>query len=153
WFQHAMSALTGFVSQIPGLFLAALQALELADLVLLPRAFAKVAGVFGNFIGRFVIWAGEATWDLLKIIFEVVAPGVITYLQKAAGAFRTILRNPMAFARNLVAAAKLGFQHFAANFGGHLKTSLVDWLTGALSGAAIYIPKALSLVEIGKFVL
>jgi hypothetical protein len=52
-----------------------------------------------------------------------------------------------------VAAAKLGFQMFAGNFVGHLKTSLVEWLTGALRGAGLYIPQALSLVEIGKFVL
>ena len=75
------------------------------------------------------------------------------YLKKAGGALHTILQNPIAFAGHLVAAAKLGFQQFAANFGTHLKTSLVGWLTGALSGAGIYIPQALSLAEIGKFVL
>ena len=51
----------------------------------------------------------------------------------------------------MVKAAKLGFQNFAANFGGHLKAGLIDWLTGSLPG--VYIPTAFSLQEIVKFVL
>src|SRR6185436_830252 len=57
WFQTAMSELMGFVSQIPQLFIQALTSLQIADIVLLPRAFARVAGVFGNFIGNFLSWA------------------------------------------------------------------------------------------------
>lgn len=52
---------------------------------------------------------------------------------------------------NLVNAAKAGFQRFGRNILGHMQTSIISWLTGSLPG--IYIPQALSLPEIFKFVL
>ncbi len=153
WFQGALAGLLGFVRQIPTLFVNAFRALELVDLILVPRAFTKLVGVFGGFIVRFLSWAGNTVWSLLEIIFEVVAPAVIPYLQRAAGAFRTILRNPIGFVRNLVRAGVLGLQQFAGNFLTHLRASLIGWLTGAMSGANIYIPQAFTLREIIKFVL
>jgi hypothetical protein len=151
WFQGALAELNGFVAQVPGLFLAAFQALELTDIILLPRAFAKLAKVFGGFLARFITWAGNAVWELLKIIFEVVAPGAIPYLKKVAASFKKILGDPIAFVKNLVKAGKQGFQQFADKIGTHLKNSLIEWLTGSLPG--VYIPKALELREVIKFVL
>ncbi len=153
WFQGALAGLMGFVSEIPGLFMQALESLTIEDIILLPQAFAKVGRVFADFFGRFVSWAGSKIWDLLEIIFSVVAPSVLVYVKKAASAFRTILRDPIAFVRNLLAAGKKGLNQFVGNFLRHLRTALINWLTGALSGAGLYIPRALSLVEIGKFVL
>ena len=111
------------------------------DIILLPRAFMKVAAVFGDFIGNFVSWAGTAIWNLLEIIFDVVSPGAFGYIKKTGAALKSILKNPLPFVGNLVKAAKLGFQNFADNFGTHLKAGLIDWLTGSLPG--VYIPKAL----------
>ncbi|APR76901.1 Hypothetical protein A7982_02248 [Minicystis rosea] len=153
WFQSALSGLLGFVQQIPGLFLAAVQSLEIADIVLLPRAFVKVGRAFGGFFVQFMSWAGSTIWDLLEIIFSVVAPGVMGYVRKAAAAFKKIIKDPIGFVGNLVKAGKQGFSQFAGNFVGHLKKSLIGWLMGALRGAGIYIPQALTLVEIGKCVL
>jgi len=153
WFQGALSGLMGFVRQIPSLFVQAFRSLEIADIVLLPRAFARIASVFGGFIGNFLSWAGNTVWNLLEIIFAVVAPNVMVYLRRAAGAFRTILRNPIGFVGNLVRAGLLGLRQFAAKFLDHLRDSLVGWLTGAMSGANIYIPQGLNLREILKFVL
>ena len=150
WFQGAMAALMGFVGQIPSLFIAALKSLEIADIVLLPRAFIKVGKVFGNFVGDFISWGLKAVWNLLEIIFDVVSPGALGYIKKTGAALKSILKNPLPFVGNLVKAAKLGFQNFASNFGTHLKAGLIDWLTGSLPG--IYIPKGFSLVEIAKFV-
>ncbi len=73
WFQGALEGLLGFVRQVPTLFLEALKSLTIEDLVLLPQGFVKVARAFGNFIGRFLSWAGGTIWDLLEIIFSVVA--------------------------------------------------------------------------------
>ena len=151
WFQSAMSALMGFVSQIPDLFKAAFKSLTIEDVVLVVGAFQKVASVFGSFLGNFISWAGDALWELLKIIFDVVSPGALEYMMKTGAALKSILKNPLPFLTNLVAAAKLGFGNFADNFGTHLKQSLIDWLTGSLQG--VYIPKALTLLEIGKFAL
>ena len=153
WFQGAMADLMGFVREIPSLFIQAFTSLELADIVMLPNAFAKVGKVFGNFIGRFTSWAFSKVVDLLEILFSVVAPGAVPYIKKAAGAFQTILRNPIGFVGNLVRAGKLGFQQFARNIGKHLKTSLIQWLTGTLGGAGVYIPQSFDLKEIVKFVL
>jgi hypothetical protein len=153
WFQSALATLLAFVAQIPTLAVNAFKALELADIVLLPRAFAKVAAVFGNFIGSFISWAGNAVWNLLQIIFEVVAPAVMPYIKKAAAAFKTILKDPIGFVGNLVRAGKLGFEMFAKNFLTHLKTALIKWLTGPLGEAGVYIPKSFDLIEIVKLVL
>ncbi len=150
WFQGALAGLMGFVSQIPALFVAALKSLELVDIVLLPRAFVKVATVFGGFVGQFISWAGTAIWNLLEIIFDVVSPGALAYIKKTGAALKSILKNPLPFLGNLVRAAKLGFMNFGSNFVTHLKAGLIDWLTGSLPG--VYIPKAFSLGEMVKFV-
>ncbi len=151
WFQSNLAAVKGFVQKIPGLFISAFKSLEIIDIVLIPKAFAKLVKVFGGFVGKFVSWAGNAVWNLLEIIFDSVKPGLMGYIKKTGAALKGILKNPMPFVGNLVKAAKLGFQNFAGNFGTHLKAGLIDWLTGSLSG--VYIPKALSLPELGKFAM
>lgn len=153
WFQGALAGVMAFVQQIPALFVQTLRTLEIADIVLVPRALARVVGVFGNFASRFFSWAGGQVMSLLQIIFEVVAPQVMVYIRRAGGALQTIIRNPMGFVGNLIDAGKLGLRRFAANFLTHLRTSLIGWLTGAMSGANIYIPQALTLQEIVKFIL
>jgi hypothetical protein len=150
WFQSALAGLMGFVKQIPTLAVNAFKALEVIDLIVVPRAFLKIAGVFGGFFISFVKWAGDAVWRLLEIIFEVVSPATLAYLKRTGEALKSILKNPLPFVRNLVRAAKLGFQNFADNFGAHLKGGLIDWLTGSLPG--VYIPTAFTLGEIVKFV-
>jgi hypothetical protein len=149
WFKAAVAALKGFINEIPGLFVQAFRALEVIDILLIPRAFLKLAGVFGGFAGRFITWGANAVWTLLEIIFDVVSPGALTYIKKTGAALKSILKNPLPFVGNLVKAAKLGFLNFADRFLDHLKAGLIDWLTGSLPG--IYIPKAFSLGEIAKF--
>ena len=151
WFKGAMAALRGFVNEIPGLFMQALHSLQIADIILIPRAFGKLAGVFGGFAERFISWGATAAWNLLEIIFDVVSPGALAYIKKTGAALKSILKNPLPFVGNLVKAAKLGFSNFADHFLEHLKAGLIGWLTGALPG--IYIPKAFSLLEIAKFAL
>ncbi len=151
WFQSVLSGLISFVSQIPELFITALKSLEWSDILDLPGGFMKIARVFGGFLVNFVSWAGGKVWDLLQIIFEVVAPAVMPYLRKVGAAFKSILKNPLAFVRHLIAAGILGLENFVKNFGEHLKKALLDWLTGSLPG--VYIPKAFTLAEFGKFVL
>jgi hypothetical protein len=151
WFQNALSTVKGFVQELPTLFVNAFKALEVIDIVLIPRAFSKLVGVFGGFAGRFISWAGTAVWNLLEIIFDAVSPGALGYIKKTGSAIRSIFQNPLPFVGNLVKAAKQGFLNFATNIGGHLKAGLIDWLTGSLSG--VYIPKALNLAELGKFAL
>jgi hypothetical protein len=150
WFQHALTGIVALVNSIPDRFKAAFSSLELSDILLVPRAFAKIAGVFGGFILDFVTFAGNSIWTLLELIFEVVSPETLRYIKKTGAALKSILMNPLPFAKNLVRAAVLGFQSFADHFGQHLKTGMIDWLTGSLPG--VYIPKAFELGEIVKFV-
>ncbi|BBU33469.1 hypothetical protein BTHE68_72030 (plasmid) [Burkholderia sp. THE68] len=151
WFKGAIAALKGFISEIPGLFVQAFHALEVADIILIPRAFAKLAGVFGGFAGRFVTWGATAVWNLLEIVFDSVSPGALSYIKRTGAALRKILRDPLPFVGNLIKAAKEGFLNFAEHFLDHLKAGLIDWLTGSLPG--IYIPRAFTLIEIAKFAL
>lgn len=153
WFKGAMGGLKALVTSIPSRFMTALKGLEIMDFVVLPSAFIKLAKVFGNFMGDFGSWALGTVLDLLKIIVEVVAPGVMPYIAKAGAAFNKILKDPVSFVKTLVRAAVQGFRQFASNFLTHLKASLIGWLTGALGGAGIYIPQGFSLMEIVKFVL
>ncbi len=149
WFKAAKAALMGFIAEIPNLFVQAFRSLEVIDIILIPRAFLKLASVFGNFAVRFVTWGAQAVWNLLEIIFDVVSPGALEYIKKTGAALKSILKNPLPFVGNLVKAAKLGFSNFGSNLLEHLKAGLIDWLTGSLPG--IYIPKAFSLMEIAKF--
>ncbi|WP_271769661.1 eCIS core domain-containing protein [Aquimarina algiphila] len=153
WFQGAMGQLIALVTSIPTRFINALKSLTIVDLVVVPRAFAKIALVFATFVVDFVSWAGNAMWELLKIIFSVVAPGAMPFLERAGGAIQSIFENPMAFLGNLVQAGKMGFQMFKDNIGSILREVLIDWLTGTLAGAGVYIPTGLDFVEILKFVL
>jgi hypothetical protein len=149
WFQGALEGLMGLVLSIPTRFITALKSLEVLDFILLPKAFLKIAAVFGGFVLDFISWAGGTVWSLLEIILEVVAPGAVVYLKKTGAALKTILKDPLPFVRNLVKAAKLGFTNFGDHLLEHLQAGLIDWLTGSLPG--VYIPKALSLPEIAKF--
>ncbi|HEX5601446.1 MAG TPA: polymorphic toxin type 4 domain-containing protein, partial [Pyrinomonadaceae bacterium] len=151
WFQTTLSQLIGFVSEIPTLFLSAFKSLTLEDIILVPKAFAKLAAVFGGFMSKFVSWGVDAMFKLLEIVFDVVSPGALGYVKKTGSALKSIFQNPLPFVGNLVKAAKLGFMNFGGNFLTHLKKGLIDWLTGSLQG--VYIPKALTLPEFGKLAL
>jgi hypothetical protein len=151
WFQGAMATVKAFVMQLPALALQAFKSLVLADIVLLPRAILKILAVFGDFALRFVTWAGDAVWKLLEIVFMAVSPNAWGYIRRTGAALKSILKNPLPFVGNLVKAAKLGLGNFADKIGTHLKAGLIDWLTDSLEG--VYIPKAISLPEIGKFAL
>lgn len=149
WFNDAKKALVGFVKQVPALAVAAFKSLELMDIVVLTRAFAKVGAVFGNFVASFISWGVDAAMKLAEIVFEVVSPGAWGTIQQTGSALKSIIKNPLPFVSNLGKAAKLGFQNFSGNFLTHLQNGLIKWLTGSLSG--VYIPTALSLPEIVKF--
>ncbi|NQD38305.1 DUF4157 domain-containing protein [Permianibacter sp. IMCC34836] len=151
WFKDALGTVKSFVMQIPGLFVTAFKSLVIMDIILIPRAFAKLASVFGGFAAQFISWGLNAVWKLLEIVFDVVKPGALAYVKRTGGALKAILKNPLPFVGNLVAAGKAGFSQFAGNFGAHLKAGLLNWLTGALTG--VYIPKSFELRELIKFVL
>lgn len=151
WFQGALTGLMARVRAIPQQIVATLTSLTFQDIITVAGAFGKIVSTFVNIAGDFISWGLTTIWNLLEIIFDVVKPGLMGYIKKTGAALKGILQNPLPFLGNLVNAAKLGFQNFAARFGTHLKAGLIDWLTGSLKG--VYIPKALTLPELGKFAL
>lgn len=151
WFNTALSGLMGIVRSIPTRIIETLTSLTITDVLTVVGAFGKIASCFINIATDFISWGLGTIWDLLKIIIDVVKPGLMGYILKTGAALKSILKNPMPFLGNLVSAAKLGFSNFAANFGTHLKAGLIDWLTGSLQG--VYIPKAATLPELGKFAM
>lgn len=153
WFQGVLVGLMGFVRSIPGRIITTLKSLTFQDVLTVVGAFRKVGSAFLGLAAQFGAWALKQVLGLLEILFSVVAPGVMPYIAKAKAVFHRILRNPVAFVGNLVRAAKLGFEMFAANIVTHLKTALIKWITGPLGEAGVYIPRSFSLIEILKLVL
>ncbi|MBL4761315.1 MAG: hypothetical protein JKY93_01280, partial [Gammaproteobacteria bacterium] len=153
WFKGALSGVVRFVTNIPVNFFKVLMSLEFKDILNIPAVIKRVVGIFGRFGLNFIMWAGKQVKNLLLIIIAVVAPGIMPFLKKAGKSFLSIIKDPIRFLMNLMKAGKRGFWLFAKNFITHLSTSIIQWLTGAMSGVNIYIPKAFSLKEIVKFIL
>lgn len=153
WFQGALSGVMALVTGIPQQIMATLRSITWQDIITIVGVFGKISGLFISIVGQVSSWAFGTIFQLLEIIFDVVAPGVMPYIRKAQGAFRSILENPIGFVGNLVRAGKLGFQMFGKNIVKHLRTALVKWITGPLGDAGVYIPQSFSLVEIIKLVL
>ncbi|MGQ8364230.1 eCIS core domain-containing protein [Glaciecola sp. 1036] len=153
WFQTALAGISRLVRGIPLTLMRIFEALRVADLLNIPEVFARILGTFANFAINFIRWAGGTVADLLKIIFEVLAPGMMPYLRRARGSLMSIIRNPIDFVKNLIRAGVLGFRQFAQRFLRHLRTGFINWLTGSLAGTGVHIPTSFSLTEIIKFVL
>jgi hypothetical protein len=151
WFQGALEGLMGLVRAVPKKIVDTLKSLTFQDIISVAGTLSKIVGAFVSIAGDFISWGLGTIWNLLEIIFDVVKPGLMGYIKKTGAALKSILKNPIPFLGNLVNAAKLGFTNFADHIGAHLKAGLIDWLTGSLEG--VYIPKALTLVELGKFAL
>lgn len=153
WFKTVLKGVVAFVAGLPALIIKTLTSLTINDFLSLSALYDKVVKPFVTFVGNFISWGLAQILELLKILFSVVAPGVMPYITKAQAAFSTILKNPVRFIGNLVKAGKLGFQKFANNILTHLKTALIKWLVGPLAEAGVHIPKSFDLLEIVKLVL
>jgi hypothetical protein len=153
WFQQQLGMLLGFVREIPQLFIRLWQALQISDLLDIGGAFNKVRSIFGGFVSSFISWAGNAALQIMMFIFEVLAPGAMPVLRRAAAVFRTIISDPIRFVGNLVRAGLQGFRQFSAHIRTHLINGLVGWLTGALTGAGLQLPQRWDLRGILSLVL
>jgi len=54
-----------------------------------------VGKVFGAFMSKFMTGPATPIWDLLKIIFEVVAPGANALSAKSRRAIKKIFSRPI----------------------------------------------------------
>ncbi|MDN5821268.1 MAG: hypothetical protein L0H39_07245, partial [Brachybacterium sp.] len=141
------------VAAVPERVAAALNAWQWRDLLSLAQAIGTVVGAFAGIAAGFATWGLRQVLGLLRILVDVVAPKLMPYISKARSTFGIIVRDPIGFVRNLVAAARLGFELFARNILIHLRTALISWLLGPLAAADVYLPTSFSLVEILKLLL
>jgi hypothetical protein len=122
-----------------------LDSVGITDLIRPMSLLQRVISIFTEPIRRITTFAINAVIKLAEFIFEgVLGPTgaqILAILKRAAGAFQTIIRDPVRFVMNLVNAVKGGIQRFAANIGQHLINGLVGWLLGALQGAGLQLPQ------------
>lgn len=90
--------------------------------------------------------------DVVKALMEFKAK-LMAVIRKGEEAIKMILKDPIGFLGNLIAAIKQGFQQFVGNILAHLKKGFMEWLFGTLTSAGVQIPSDLSLPSILKLVL
>ncbi|MBE9031490.1 DUF4157 domain-containing protein [filamentous cyanobacterium LEGE 11480] len=66
---------------------------------------------------------------------------LLSVLKGAASAITGIIKDPIGFLGNLIGGIKKGFDSFVGNIMTHLQGGLIGWLTGALGGIGIQLPK------------
>ena len=99
-----------------------------------------------------VAQAKEKIGEVVKALSEF-KDRLMGILRKGAETIDLILKDPVQFLSNLLAAIKLGFNQFAGNIWTHLKAGFMKWLFGSLAKAGIEIPTDLTLPSILKLVL
>ncbi len=100
-------------------------------------ALSKLGNFLLNAMLKFFKWAlKKAGYDAQQTM-DIINKGKIV-LQK-------IVRDPKGFFRNLGGAVSLGLNNFKKNIKQHLLTGLFTWLTGAMAGVPIQLPKTWDL--------
>jgi hypothetical protein len=147
WLDTEISKLNLTWDAIKGLFRAAWEALDLGDIVDPAGGLEKLRQIFGPPLARIVNFAFAAGQKILEFIFEGVlslaggfGPRVMAIVRRAGGVFSTIIKDPIKFLGNLITAIRGGFERFSDNILDHLRTGLLQWLLGALSGAGLTPP-------------
>lgn len=96
--------------------------------------------------------ARDAVAGAIDTIIKLKAM-LLGVLARAANAIDLVIKDPIKFLGNLVAAVKLGVQNFASRIGEHLKQGFMEWLFGAIAEAGIQLPKTFDLKGILSLVL
>lgn len=142
WLRQEIPTLGLSYEAISSLFSRAWDSISAWDLLDPSAAWDRLSAIFTPPIDRVIAFAERAAEKLFEFSLEaMIAAGggaseqVLGVLRRAGEAFGAIVRDPMGFARNLVAAVRGGFERFAENIGTHLQQGLLGWLTGALRGA------------------
>jgi len=94
----------------------------------------------------------DAVGDVIKILTEF-KDKLIALLKKGADTIDLIIKDPIGFLSNLIAAIKAGVMQFKDNIKKHLITGFTSWLFGALGEAGIEIPADLSPMSLLKMLL
>jgi hypothetical protein len=102
-------------------------------------------------LGKLLLWAAKKffTWALGKFGYSLA--DIEAIISKGAAVLKAIFTQPIQFVKNLVRAAKQGFENFAQHFTTHLKDAIFEWLTGSLTG--IRLPEVWNARGIASLVL
>jgi hypothetical protein len=153
WLHHQLAAhqLAGpRLARLLAQTAAELRALDWRDL-LAPLAAAERLALpwlaLGQDVARFV---GRTEGALLRwLVAAVLGPDhaahVLRALDQGGDLLLRILRHPLPFLTNLVAAGKRGFNAFLANGPRHLRAAVQDWLLGGLANAGLHLPARLDV--------
>jgi hypothetical protein len=141
-----------------GLVETALHSLNLRDFASPGAAAQRIIDMFKPAFDKVKIFASEAADKVLEFAMEaalaaVNGTGILETLRNAREAFRTIVKDPVGFLKNLIEALKQGFDGFKDHIADHLKNSVAELLFGAVARAGIKLPKSFGLGEIIGLVL
>jgi hypothetical protein len=102
-------------------------------------------------LGKLLLWAAKKffTWALGKFGYSL--SDIESIISRGAAVLKAIFTQPIAFVKNLMRAAILGFENFGKNFLTHLKDALFEWLTGSLQG--LVLPRTWDLRGIASVAL
>jgi len=160
WLNQEIIKLDLTWEKIKALFSKAWDVISTSDL-LNPIAFVdKIREIFEAPAIRVVNFAIDVGKKVLEFIFEGVmmlagplGQRVVGIFQTASASFSKIVADPVAFLGHLVDAVVLGFKQFVGKIGEYLEAGVIAWLTGALQGAGITLPKVWDLKGILSLVL
>ncbi|MBT8341824.1 MAG: DUF4157 domain-containing protein [Desulfatitalea sp.] len=157
WLNGAVARLGLSRKKIVALFRRAWKSISIKDLIKPEAAFKRIVDLFAEPVMRVIRFAGEVGRKVVEFVFTGLmgASGqrVLALLNRTKGVFKTIIKDPVAFAQNLLKAVGAGFEKFSGNIVDHLKTGIFDWLFGALEGAGIQLPEKWDLKGIISVVL
>ena len=98
----------------------------------------------------------DAVVGAIKAIIQTIIKlknMLLNVLARAAAAIGKIIKDPIGFLGNLVAAVKGGIMGFKERIGTHLQNGLMGWLMGAMGDAGITLPASFDLMGILSLVM
>ena len=157
WFMEETRARNLTWDRITGTFAQAWNALRLEDVLHPIDTLQRMVGIFRPLLTDLAGFARAALMKLAEFIFEAAmgAGGarIIAIFKRARDTFQTIIRDPVGFLRNLLAAVGQGVRQFMSNILTHLRDGVIAWLTGPVAQAGVQMPERWDLRGIIWFVL
>jgi hypothetical protein len=158
WLSGQVAQLGFTIDYFKGLIENALKSLGLSDIADPQGAVARIAGFFQPPLEKVKTFAVAVFDKILEFLFEAVLEalgglGILEILRKAGQAFKSILKDPVGFLKNLLRALAQGFTQFKDKILDYLKEGLVKWLFGEIAATGLVLPKKFDVAGIVGMVL